>query len=159
MVKSAPIAADSVGVAQPADIEATTTTKIETSGTTYCTNGRSFSQPRYSLNSARGASEGSSLTRTMMYTTKARLSTRPGMIPPISSFDIEIPERLPSSTVSAEGGISMSTAPIAMRGPVASTGLYPRDSMTGSINDPSMAVVAMVEPEMAEKTVPATTAT
>ena len=30
--------------------------------------------------------------------------------------------------------------------------------MTGSINDPSMAVVAMVEPEMAENTVPATTA-
>ena len=53
----------------------------------------------------------------------------------------------------------MSTAPIAMIGPVASTGLYPRDSMTGSINDPSMAVVAMVEPEMAENTVPATTAT
>src|SRR5215831_17639118 len=31
--------------------------------------------------------------------------------------------------------------------------------MTGSISEPSMAVVAMVEPEMAEKTVPATTAT
>src|SRR5260370_38031680 len=29
IVKSAPIAADSVGVAQPADIEATTTTKID----------------------------------------------------------------------------------------------------------------------------------
>jgi hypothetical protein len=39
------------------------------------------------------------------------------------------------------------------------TGWYPRDSMTGSINDPSMAVVAIVEPEMAENTVPATTAT
>src|SRR5215472_4211488 len=46
-----------------------------------------------------------------------------------------------------------------MIGPVASTGLYPRDSITGSINDPSMAVVAMVEPEIAENTVPATTAT
>ena len=31
--------------------------------------------------------------------------------------------------------------------------------MTGSMSEPSMAVVAMVEPEMAENTVPATTAT
>ena len=31
--------------------------------------------------------------------------------------------------------------------------------MTGSISEPSIAVVAMVEPEMAENTVPATTAT
>ena len=58
---------------------------------------------------------------------------------------MEMPDRLPSSTVRADGGISISTAPIAMIGPVASTGLYPRDSMTGSINDPSMAVVAMVD--------------
>ena len=53
----------------------------------------------------------------------------------------------------------MSTAPIAMIGPVARTGLYPRDSITGSINEPSIAVVAIVDPEIAEKTVPATTAT
>ena len=45
MVKSAPIAADSVGVAQPADIDATTTTKMETSGRTYWKNGCSFAQP------------------------------------------------------------------------------------------------------------------
>src|SRR5215475_541627 len=77
----------------------------------------------------------------MMYPTNATLSIRPGTTPPISSFEIEIPDRLPRSTVRADGGISMSTAPIAMIGPVASTGLYPRDSMTGSINDPSMAVV------------------
>src|SRR2546430_2015856 len=81
------------------------------------------------------------------------------MMPPISSFEMEMPERLPSSTVSAEGGISMSTAPIAMSGPVAIVGWYPRDSITGSIRLPSIAVVAMVEPEMAENTVPATTAT
>jgi hypothetical protein len=31
--------------------------------------------------------------------------------------------------------------------------------MMGSMSEPSMAVVAMVEPEMAENTVPATTAT
>jgi hypothetical protein len=55
--------------------------------------------------------------------------------------------------------MSISTAPIAMIGPVASTGLYPRDSITGSINEPSIAVVAIVDPEMAEKIVPATTAT
>src|SRR5262249_16172559 len=95
----------------------------------------------------------------MMYPTNATLSIRPGTTPPISSFEIEIPDRLPRSTVRAEGGINISTAPIAMIGPVASTGLYPRDSMTGSINDPSMAVVAMVEPQMAENTGPPTTAT
>ena len=45
MVANAPIAADSVGVAQPADIEPTTTPKIETSGSTYCTNGLQRAQP------------------------------------------------------------------------------------------------------------------
>src|SRR4051812_8536450 len=159
MVKSAPMAADSVGVAQPADIDHTTTTKIDTSGITYCTKGFSFAQPWYSVNELAGASAGLSFTRVMMYTTNATLRMRPGMTPPISSFEIEMPERLPRSTVSAEGGISISTAPMAMIGPVAITGLYPRESMTGSINEPSMAVVAMVEPEMAEKIVPATTAT
>jgi hypothetical protein len=60
MVKNAPIAADSVGVAQPADIEATTTTKIDTSGITYCTNGRSFSQPRCSVKPRSARATGSS---------------------------------------------------------------------------------------------------
>ena len=60
------MAADSVGVAQPADIEATTTTKIDTSGITYCTNGCSFCQPRYSVKLVAGARLGLSLTRTMM---------------------------------------------------------------------------------------------
>ena len=46
----------------------------------------------------------------------------PGTMPPTSSFDIEMPDRLPSSTVSAEGWISRSTAPIAMIGPVAMVG-------------------------------------
>lgn len=58
----------------------------------------------------------------MMYATNAIDSSSPGITPPISSFEIEMPERLPSSTVSAEGGISMSTAPIAMMGPVAIVG-------------------------------------
>jgi len=65
------IAADSVGVAQPADMEATTTTKIETSGTTYWMKGRSFSQPRYSVKLAGGRDERIIFTRTTMYTTKA----------------------------------------------------------------------------------------
>ena len=41
------------------------------------------------------------------------------MTPPINSLEIEIPESEPSNTVSAEGGINMSTAPIAMIGPAA----------------------------------------
>ena len=53
---------------------------------------------------------------------KATLRISPGTTPPIRSFEIEMPERLPRSTVSAEGGISMSTAPIAMIGPVAIAG-------------------------------------
>jgi hypothetical protein len=46
----------------------------------------------------------------------------PGTTPPISNLEMEMPDRLPSSTVSADGGMSISTAPIAMIGPVASTG-------------------------------------
>ena len=61
-------------------------------------------------------------TRTMIQTTKASASTSPGTTPPISSLEIEMPESEPSSTVSAEGGISMSTAPIAISGPVAMVG-------------------------------------
>src|SRR6267378_1907316 len=107
---------------QPADMEATTTTKIETSGTTYWTKGRNFSQPRYSVKVAAGASDGFIFTRTTMYTTKAALRISPGTMPPIRSLEIEIPERLPSKTVNADGGISISTAPIAISGPVAMVG-------------------------------------
>jgi hypothetical protein len=57
-----------------------------------------------------------------MKVTKATLSSRPGTMPAISSCEIEMPARLPSSTVRAEGGISMSTPPIAMIGPIASFG-------------------------------------
>ena len=39
-----------------------------------------------------------------------------------SNLDIEMPDKEPSRTVSAEGGINMSTAPIAMMGPVAMVG-------------------------------------
>ena len=66
MVAKAPIAADSVGVAQPADIDTTTMTKIDTSGTTYWTKGSSRLQPWYSVSGVRGASEGVICTRTMM---------------------------------------------------------------------------------------------
>jgi len=41
-------------------------TKIDTSGRTYCTKGRSFAQPRYCVKPAAGASAGLSFTRTMM---------------------------------------------------------------------------------------------
>jgi len=43
-------------------------------------------------------------------------------MPPIRSLEIEIPERLPSKTVKADGGMSISTAPIAISGPVAMAG-------------------------------------
>ena len=40
----------------------------------------------------------------------------------MSNPEIEMPARLPSSTVSADGGMSMSTPPIAMMGPMAMLG-------------------------------------
>ena len=40
-------------------------------------------------------------------------------MPPISSPEIEMPASEPSSTASADGGISMSTPPIPMIGPMA----------------------------------------
>ena len=43
-------------------------------------------------------------------------------MPPISNPAIEMPARLPSSTVSADGGISMSTPPMPMIGPIAMRG-------------------------------------
>src|SRR3954469_2508656 len=122
MVAKAPIAADSVGVAQPADMEITTMVKIDTSGSTYFRNGTKRAQPWYSASGEGGASSGESMTRPMMYATKATERIRPGTTPPTSSCEIEMPEKLPSSTVSAEGGISMSTAPIAITGPVAMVG-------------------------------------
>src|SRR3954463_14928730 len=98
MVAKAPIAADSVGVAQPADIEITTMTKIETRGTTYCTKGSRRAQPWYRVSAVVGASAGVRLTRTTMWVTKATERISPGTTPPISSFEIEMPEKLPRST-------------------------------------------------------------
>ena len=42
----------------------------------------------------------------------------PGTTPATSRPEIEMPARLPSSTVIADGGTSMSTPPIAMIGPM-----------------------------------------
>src|SRR5215468_1799076 len=122
MVAMAPSAADSVGVASPPDIAPTTTVKISTSGTTYTSSNRQLCQVRCDSIGVEGARDGVNCTRTIMYATNATDSIKPGIMPPISNFEIEIPDRLPSSTVSAEGGISISTAPIAMIGPVAMVG-------------------------------------
>ena len=46
----------------------------------------------------------------------------PGKTPPMSNLEMEMPDKEPSKTVSAEGGINMSTAPMAMMGPVAMVG-------------------------------------
>ncbi len=43
-------------------------------------------------------------------------------MPAMSRPEIEMPARLPSSTVKAEGGISMSTPPMPMIGPIAMRG-------------------------------------
>ena len=85
---------------------------------------------------------------------------RPGMMPAISRSDTDTLSRLTllasvaSSTVSADGGISMSTPPIAMIGPSPSTDDSRARSISGSSDWPSIAVVAIVEPDRAEKIVP-----
>jgi hypothetical protein len=78
--------------------------------------------PRCVSTSVEGASDGFSFTRTTMYAMKSTDRISPGVTPPTSSLEIEMPDRLPSSTVSAEGGINMSTAPMAMTGPAAIVG-------------------------------------
>ena len=61
-------------------------------------------------------------TRMMIHATKQMDSNKPGTTPPMSSLEIEMPDKEPSKTVKAEGGMSMSTAPMAMMGPVAMVG-------------------------------------
>ena len=80
-------------------------------------------------------------------------------MPAISNFEIDIPARLPSTTASAEGGISMAIPPVAIIGPMAILGWYPRRSISGSKMLPSIAVLAMVDPESDEKIVPLITDT
>ncbi len=43
-------------------------------------------------------------------------------MPATSSFEIDMPARLPSSTASADGGISIAMPPVAMIGPIAMRG-------------------------------------
>ncbi len=62
------------------------------------------------------------LTRTTIHNTNATDKITPGTTPPISSLEIEMPDNEPNNTVNADGGISMSTAPIAMIGPAAMVG-------------------------------------
>ena len=80
-------------------------------------------------------------------------------MPANKSLVMEMLAKLPNKTISAEGGINMSTPPMAMMGPMANEGWYFFSNMMGVMERPNMAVVAMVEPEMAEKAVPATTET
>ena len=63
---TAPTAADSVGVAQPADMARTTTPKMSSSGSTYATSGHQRAQPVTGSPSKGGASAGSSEVRVTM---------------------------------------------------------------------------------------------
>ena len=121
-VATTPRAALSVGVDQPATIAPTTTPKIESSGSTYWKNGLNRSHPWKCSYSVAGASEGFIVERSTIQATNPIESRIPGTIPPISKPEIEMLARLPSRTDNALGGISMSTAPIAMIGPVAMVG-------------------------------------
>ena len=121
-VASTPSAADSVGVAQPADIATMTRMKISTSGVTLTSSGPQRAQPCASSRSKVGACSGWRKALVMIQTRNIAASNMPGTTPAISRPEIEMPARLPSSTVSADGGISMSTPPIAMIGPIARRG-------------------------------------
>src|SRR5215467_5854919 len=69
------------------------------------------------------------------------LRIRPGTMPPTSRPEIEMPARLPNSTARPDGGIRMSTPPIARIGPIAVLGSYLRSSICGNSSEPSIAVV------------------
>ena len=78
----------------------------------------------------------------------------PGTIPAISSAAIGCSARLASRTASADGGISMAIPPVAMIGPMANFGAYPRSTIWGSRTLPSRAVLAIVDPDSVENRVP-----
>src|SRR5690554_226757 len=157
---TAPMAADSVGEAQPSSMLPTTAIKMPNSGTTSRMNGFHLAQPATrSPGSSGGASEGSILQRRATYSRNRTANSTPGTMPPMSNCDMEMPARLPNMTASAEGGISMAMPPTAMMGPIAIFGWYPRRSISGSSVPPIMAVFAMVEPERVANTVPPITDT
>jgi hypothetical protein len=74
------------------------------------------------VSSEGGASSGLRQALKMIQPRNMAASTTPGTTPAISRPEIEMLARLPSSTVSADGGMSMSTPPMAMIGPMASRG-------------------------------------
>ena len=110
-VASAPSAADSVGVAQPADIAPTTMTKIEHQRH-HVLEERPQAPPavvllecrRWRARASGRASRARRCRRRRSPPAAARARCRRS-----AACEIEMPDRLPSSTVSAEGGISMST--------------------------------------------------
>ena len=79
------------------------------------------------------------------------------MMPAISSAPMLSPARLPSSTPREDGGISMARPPVPMMGPMDMCGAYPRRVISGIISEPSMAVLAMVDPVSVEKVEPPAT--
>ena len=121
-ISAAPTAADSVGVAQPADMATMTSAKIITSGVTLISSGPQRAQPTVGSGSDGGASAGLRQALKMIQPRNISAITMPGTTPAISRPEIEMPARLPSSTVNADGGISMSTPPMAMLGPMARRG-------------------------------------
>ena len=122
MVANAPIAADSVGVAQPAAIARPP--RRRSTPAAHVLHERLQPRPAAVLGERLDAARalGFELDARDDVADEGDAQDQPGTMPPISSFEIEMPDRLPSSTVSAEGGISMSTPPIAMIGPIAMVG-------------------------------------
>ena len=111
-----------MGVAQPTDMATITIAKIKTSGVTLISNGPQRAQPVVGSGSDCGASSGWRQALKMIQPRNIAAIITPGTRPAINSPLMEIPARLPSRTVSADGGMSMSTPPMAMMGPMASRG-------------------------------------
>jgi hypothetical protein len=102
----------------------TTIPKIESVGKTWLDRSSSTSPNRDSLALSISAVPRRviGLHGPMIHTTNAIDKITPGMTPPMSNLEMEMPESEPNKTVNAEGGINISTAPMAMMGPAAMVG-------------------------------------
>ena len=109
-VATAPMAADSVGVAQPAAMARITTTKMMTSGITYTTSGPP-ADPAADRRVLEGGREPSDRARCgRRYSPRrTRRGARRARCPRGGAARWRCRPGCPRSTVSAEGGISMST--------------------------------------------------
>ena len=89
--------------------------------------------------------------------TNITASTSPGRTPAISKAPTSIRASDPSSTASEDGGMIIARDPVARIGPMTSAFLYPRLRISGIKVVPSIAVLAIEDPDSVAKSVPPAT--